>query len=161
MATHCESRDIARSPEWLFDIVADVERYPEFLPLISAAKIVKHHENAYETEQSLALGLMTYRFCSRTELDRPRSITVVSGDRSFRRFEIRWSFTPLAEDRCHVDFSLDCEARSLFLIPVIQVLIMPMATSMVSAFEARAHALAVAGCPETRQDNQGNAGNAE
>jgi len=161
MATHRESRDIARSPGWLFDIVADVERYPEFLPLIRAAKIVKRHENAYETEQSLALGLMTHRFNSRTVLDRPRAITVISEDRSFRHFEIRWSFSPLAEDHCHVDFTLDCEARSLFLIPVIQVLIMPMATSMVSAFEARAHALAVAGCPETRQDNQGNAGNAE
>ena len=144
MATHSESRTIAWSPEWLFDIVADVERYPEFLPLVRAAKIVKRHENAYETEQSLALGLLTHRFCTRTELDRPRSITVKSEDRYFCRFDIRWAFSPLGEDQCHVDFALDCATRSLFLGPVIQVLLMPMAVSMVPAFEARAQALAAA-----------------
>ncbi|MFZ4538584.1 type II toxin-antitoxin system RatA family toxin [Propionivibrio sp.] len=143
MATHHESRAIAQSPEWLFDIVADVERYPEFLPLVRAARIVKRYENAYETEQSLALGLLTHRFCTRTDLDRPRSITVVSGDRSFCRFDIRWTFLPLGADQCQVDFTLDCETRSLFLGPVIHVLVMPMAISMVSAFEARAHALAL------------------
>jgi len=141
MATHRECRAIARSPEILFDIVADVERYPEFLPLVSTAKIVSRHEDAYETEQSLALGLLTHRFRTRTEFERPRRITVVSQDRSFSRFNIRWDFSPLGDDRCQVDFSLDCETRLLLLKPVMQMLIMPMATSMVSAFEARANAL--------------------
>ena len=153
MATHRESRAIARPPEWLFDIVADVERYPEFLPLIHQARIVQRHEDAYETEQSLALGLMRHRFRTRTELDRPRAITVVSSDRSFCRFDIRWQFSPLADDHCHVDFTLDCETRSFFLMPIVQLLVLPMATSMVAAFEARAHALAGdAACPVTRQE---------
>lgn len=141
MASHRESRAIARSPELLFDIVADVERYPEFLPLIRDARIIRRHETAYETEQSLALGLMRHRFRTRTELDRPRAITVVSSDRSFCRFDIRWAFSPLGDQHCHVDFTLNCETRSIFLMPVIQLLILPMATSMVAAFEARSHAL--------------------
>ena len=142
MATHRESRAIALSPEWLFDVVADVERYPEFVPLMLDAKIVHRDDDAYETEQRLALGLLMHRFRTRTELDRPRQITVLSDDRSFCRFDIRWTFSPLADDHCHVDFALDCETRSLWLMPVIQLLILPMATTMVSAFEARAHALA-------------------
>ena len=142
MATHRESRAIALSPEWLFDVVADVERYPEFVPLMLDAKIVHRGDDAYETEQRLALGLLMHRFRTRTELDRPRRITVLSDDRSFCRFDIRWTFSPLADDHCHVDFALDCETRSLWLMPVIQLLILPMATTMVSAFEARAHALA-------------------
>ena len=141
MATHRESRAIARPAEEIFDIVADVERYPEFLPLIREARIFNRVEDKYETEQSLALGLLMHRFRTRTVLDRPRGITVVSADRSFCRFDIRWQFAPLGDDRCHVDFTLDCETNSFFL--------MPMAISMVAAFEARAHMLAGdAGRPE-------------
>ena len=142
MATHRESRAIALPVEWLFDVVADVERYPEFVPLMREARIVRQDHNAYETEQSLALGLLRHRFRTRTELARPNGISIVSQDRSFCRFDIRWNFAPLADDRCQVDFALDCELRSLFLMPVLQVLILPMAGSMVSAFERRAHLLA-------------------
>ena len=60
MANHRECRAIAQSPESLFDIVADVERYPEFLPLVSSARIVNRHENASETEQSLSLESPSY-----------------------------------------------------------------------------------------------------
>lgn len=133
---------IAQPAESLFDIVADVERYPEFLPLVSAARIVTRHGNTYETEQSLALGLLTHRFRTRTELDRPHTITVLSEDRSFSRFDIRWEFSPVDDTHCQVAFSLDCEVRMLLLKPVIQMLIMPMATTMVFAFERRAEKLA-------------------
>ena len=47
----------------------------------------------------------------------------------------------IRDRHCHVDFTLNCETRSIFLMPVIQLLILPMATSMVTAFEARSHAL--------------------
>ena len=153
MATHRESRAIARPPEQIFDIVADVERYPEFLPLIREARIFRRDEDVYETEQTLALGLLTHRFRTRTELVRPHGITVVSDDQAFCRFDIRWQFAPLDDDSCHVEFTLDCESRSFFLMPVIQLLVLPMATSMVDSFEARVHALAVgAGRPETPQE---------
>jgi coenzyme Q-binding protein COQ10 len=142
MASHRESRSIALPPEWLFDIVADVERYPEFLPLMREARIVGRHQDTYQTEQSLALGMLMHRFRTQTELVRPHAITVISDDRSFCRFDIHWAFSPLGDDQCHVDFALDCATRSLFLRPVIDMLVLPMATSMVAAFEARAHALA-------------------
>ncbi|MBP6708869.1 MAG: type II toxin-antitoxin system RatA family toxin [Candidatus Accumulibacter sp.] len=142
MATHRESRSIALAAESLFDIVADVERYPEFVPLMREARIVRRHGDVYETEQSLELGLLRHRFRTRTELSRPHGITIVSSDRSFCRFDIRWAFSALGERHCHVEFALDCAARSLFLIPVIEMLVLPMASSMVSAFETRAHALA-------------------
>ena len=154
MATHRESRAIARPAEEIFDIVADVERYSEFVPLIREARIFNRVEDTYETEQSLALGLLTHRFRTRTELVRPHGITVVSADRSFCRFDIRWQFAPLGEEHCHVDFTLDCEANSFFLIPMIELLVLPMAVSMVAAFEARAHALAVAAArPEPRDES--------
>jgi coenzyme Q-binding protein COQ10 len=142
MATHRESRAIAVAAECLFDVVADVESYPKFVPLITDAKIVRRQDAAYETEQSLALGLLLHRFRTRTELHRPHKISVRSNDRSFAHFDIHWAFTSLGDDCCHVDFALDCETRSFLLMPVIQLMVVPMAAGMVSAFEARAHALA-------------------
>ncbi|HPT50057.1 MAG TPA: type II toxin-antitoxin system RatA family toxin [Accumulibacter sp.] len=145
MPRHSESRTIAQPAERLFDIVADVERYPDFLPLMREAKIVHRGDDVYETEQALALGLLVHRFRTRTLLDRPRGITVVSSDPLFRRFDLRWVFSPLADDRCQVDFAIDCEASSFFLLPFVQMVVLPMAGQMVAAFEARALATERAG----------------
>lgn len=142
MPRHCESRTIAQPAERLFDIVADVERYPDFLPLMREAKIIHRNDNVYETEQALALGLLVHRFRTRTLLDRPHGISVVSSDPLFRRFDLRWAFSPLADDCCQVDFAVDCEAASFFLLPFVQMVVLSMAGQMVAAFEARAHALA-------------------
>lgn len=136
-----ESRLIEIPGERLFDLVADVERYPEFLPLMRQAVIVARSENAYETQQTLAVGLLAHRFRTRTELDRPRAIRVTSTDRAFSRFEILWSFAPTPDGRCQVEFSLDYAVRSLWLRPLGDMLITPMAMTMVDAFVSRARKL--------------------
>lgn len=136
-----ESRVMAVSGERMFDLVADVERYPEFLPLMQKALIVRRYSNAYETQQTLALGLLIYRFRTRTELNRPHSIRVTSTDWAFRRFEIGWSFTPTSEGQCRVDFVLDCAIRALWLNPFGDVLIGQMGLKMIDAFVTRARQL--------------------
>ncbi|MGB4876188.1 MAG: type II toxin-antitoxin system RatA family toxin [Candidatus Competibacter sp.] len=144
-ASHHESRVVAVSPERMFDLVTDVERYPEFVPLIRSAKIINCQASYYETEQVMALGLLRHRFRTRTELERPKTITVTSTDPSFRRFEIRWSFEPTPEGFCHTEFSLNCEVRSLLLKPLGEALMTQMAATMVNAFAARARELDAAG----------------
>ena len=94
--SHRESREIAVSTERMFNLVADVERYPEFVPLLREATIVGRFDSGYETEQTLALGPLAHRFRSRTQLDRPRSVVVTSEDRSFCLLDIRWFFTPMS-----------------------------------------------------------------
>lgn len=142
MASHRESRIVALPPESLFDVVADVESYPDFVPLMRDARIVRRDASGYETVQTLALGLFAHRFQTRTELVRPKQISVVSSDRSFCRFDIRWTFVPHGEDHCRVDFAFNCLARSLFLIPFVETMMLPMAATMVGAFESQAHRLA-------------------
>lgn len=138
MPSHRQSRLIAQPAERLFDIVADVERYPDFLPLVRQAKIIQRQENSYQTEQTLMLGLMVQRFRSQTTLERPHRIHVVSNDPPFRRFVVDWTFTTVDATHCRVDFALNCEASSLMLIPFVQMVIVPLAATMVAAFEARA-----------------------
>ncbi len=140
-ASHHESRLVAIAPERMFDLVADVEHYPEFLPLMREARVVHRTADAYETEQVLALGLLAYRFRSRTVLNPPHSITVTSADRSFRRFDICWSFAPAPEGGCRIAFSLDCEFRSPWLKPLGDVWAAQMALTTVNAFVMRAHTL--------------------
>ena len=82
------------------------------------------------------------RFRTRTELDMPRSIVVTSADRAFRRFDIRWSFTPTSEGCCRIDFALDCEVRSIWLKPLGDVLMTQMASTMINAFVMRARKMA-------------------
>ncbi|MEF8769652.1 hypothetical protein [Candidatus Accumulibacter contiguus] len=83
-----------------------------------------------------------HRFRTRTELDRPSSIAIVSDDRSFCRFDVRWAFAPLATITATSTSRSTARPARLFLRPVVEMLILPMAASMVTAFEARAHALA-------------------
>lgn len=136
-----ESRVITIAEERMFDLVADVERYPEFLPLMRKAQIIRRDSSAYETQQTMALGLLIYRFRTRTELIRPHSICVTSADWAFRRFEIRWSFAPTPEGYCRVDFVLDCEIRALWLNPLGDVLVTQMGLTMIEAFVTRARKL--------------------
>lgn len=138
---HRESRVVAVSTEQMFDLVADVERYPEFLPLMREARIVSRHASGYETEQVLMLGLLAYRFRTRTELAPPHAIAVTSADRHFRYFDIRWSLAPATEGGCRIDFALDCEIRSLWFKPLGDVLVAQMALTTVNAFAARARRL--------------------
>jgi len=129
------------APQRMFDLVADVERYPEFLPLMREARIVHRAADGYETEQVLALGLLAYRFRTHTVLNPPHSILVTSADRGFRRFDIHWSFTPVPEGGCRIAFTLDCEIRSIWLKPLGDVWAARMASTTVNAFIQRAHAL--------------------
>jgi len=140
-ASHYENRVVAIAPERMFDLIADVERYPEFLPLMREARIVHRTADAYETEQVLALGLLAYRFRSRTVLNPPHSITVTSTDRGFRHFDICWSLAPAPEGGCHVTVALDCEFRSPWLKPLGDIWAAQMALTTVNAFAMRAYAL--------------------
>lgn len=146
--SHRESRVVPIAAERLFDLVADVERYPEFIPLMQEARIIERHDRGYETEQVLALGLLQRRFRTRTELDPPRSMTVTSVDRIFRRFDIRWTFAPTPEGHCRIDFALDCEVRSIWFKPISEVLVRQMALMMVNAFVQRARNIALAPPPD-------------
>lgn len=138
--SHRETRVVATSVERMFDLVADVERYPEFVPLIRRAAVVQRCARGYETDQVLAVGLWVYRFRTRTELDSPRSIIVTTADGTFQPLMIRWSFTPTPEGHCQVDFALDCTMRWFWLQPLGEALVAQMATTMVHAFVARAEA---------------------
>jgi Polyketide cyclase / dehydrase and lipid transport len=85
-------------PEQLFDLAADVERYPEFQRWWIAARIRKWEGDSYYTDQVLGFGPIRVRFGSKTVLHRPERIDVTSDEPPFRRFALSWIFEPLPGD---------------------------------------------------------------
>ena len=137
MTTHTESRVLRAPQAHIFDLVADVESYPDFLPMWSSARILSRDGDAYTTVQELGVGPIREMFRTRTVLVRPVVIDVTSIDGLFRNFLIHWSFDPIGGG-CRVSIALTWEVRSRVLQRAIDLLLPETAEKMVDAFERRA-----------------------
>ncbi len=141
MTTHAEKRVLPYTPRQLFDLVADIERYPEFLPWCLAAR-VRARDGALVTAD-LVIGFKIFRegFTSRVILDPAgRRIDVSYHEGPFKYLNNHWVF----EDHpagCTIDFYVDFEVRSRLLQKLIGPLFEEAVRRMVAAFEARAGAL--------------------
>jgi coenzyme Q-binding protein COQ10 len=141
MPSHRETRTLPYTPEQVFDLVADVERYPEFLPWCVGARVRERSESTILADLMIGFKMIRERYTSRVVLDRPNRIDVEYGHEGpFRHLENQWAFKP-APGGCEVEFFLDFEFKSRMLQRLIGVLFQEAVRRMVSAFEARARAL--------------------
>jgi coenzyme Q-binding protein COQ10 len=141
MATHAERRKLPYSAEQLFDLVADVERYPEFLPWCVGARIRERRDNVIVADLLIGFRMIRERFTSKVVLDRPRRIDVAYSEGPFKYLDNHWIFLPQEDGGCIIDFHVDFEFRSRMLQKIIEVLFNEAVRRMVSAFEARARKL--------------------
>ena len=141
MPTHAEHRLLPYTPEQLFDLVADVERYPEFLPWCLAARVRSRQGNTITADLLIGFKMVRERFTSRVVLDRPRHIDVSYEEGPFRYLNNHWDFIPQPGGQCRIDFYVDFEFRSRVLQKIIGVLFNEAVKRMVAAFEARARQL--------------------
>ncbi len=123
MTAHSESQIVPYAPDLMFQIVADVEKYPEFLPWISVLHITsrEHVEGIDVLTARMTVGFRNFResYTSRVVLDRAgRTIDVVQTEGPFRQLENHWRFTPEGE-QCKVDFSIVFELRN----PVLNMIV--------------------------------------
>jgi coenzyme Q-binding protein COQ10 len=138
MPTHAEKRVLPYTPTQLFDLVADIERYPEFLPWCKAARIRRREGNFLVGDLVIGFRMVKERFTSQVTLDRPRCIDVSYTHGPLRYLNNHWIFQP-HPDGCLIDFYIDFEFRSKTLQKLIGVLFNEAVQRMVKAFEARAH----------------------
>ena len=125
-------------PEQLFELVADVGRYPEFLPWCVACRVRKREADSITADLVIGFKMLRERFTSKVRLDRPGGkihVTYIEGP--FRYLNNHWVFEPHPEG-CLVDFYVDFEFRSRLLQKMFQPLFHEAVRRMVSAFEARA-----------------------
>ncbi len=137
------SRLLPFTCEQLFDLAADVERYPEFLPGWISARVVTREDNVLHVEQVLGIGPVRLRFDSRTVLHRPERIDVTSSDRPFRHYRLTWLFAPGSVVFCNLSVTVDLELQSGLLQHVVNQVLPVSIEGAISAFEARANRLYV------------------
>src|SRR6185437_11875909 len=130
--THAEQRILPYTAEQLFDLVADVERYPEFLPWCVGERVV--------ADLLIGFRMFRERFTSKVTLNRPRRIDVAYSEGPFRYLSNHWIFEPV-EGGCRIDFFVDFEFRSRVLQTLIGALFNEAVRRMVAAFESRARQL--------------------
>jgi coenzyme Q-binding protein COQ10 len=127
--------------EQLFNLAADVELYPEYLPWWMAARIRRREANSYYTEQVLGLGPIRVSFGSRTVLQPPTRIDVTSEDFPFRQFKLSWDFVSVSGTGCRVILIAEFELRALPLQLIVNRALPGATAEVIAAFEARAHGL--------------------
>jgi coenzyme Q-binding protein COQ10 len=142
MPTHAEKRELPYRPEQLFDLVADIERYPEFLPWCVGARVRSREGDLVVADLVIGFKMVRERFTSRVKLDRPNlRIDVAYTEGPFRYLNNHWIFEPLPNGRCRIDFYVDFEFRSSILQRIIGALFNEAVRRMVHAFETRARKL--------------------
>lgn len=156
MPSHSDRHLLPYSPSQLFALVADIERYPQFLPWCRAARILSREGNAFLGELVISFRGLTESHVSRVTLNPPErnadgsgSIDVQMVRGPFDHLVNRWQFTP-AQGGTQVDFFLDFRFRSKLLEMLIGGLFEKASRKMTGAFRDRAAALygeAKAGLP--------------
>ena len=136
---------VGYTPRQMFDLVADVTKYPEFLPWCTAARMRRRESPTVEIDE-LAIGFGPFheKFVSRVALSSDDAtdlrIETTGVEGPFRHLVSHWTFRPDARGS-EVAFSLEFEFRSLILQKTMQMLFAEAVRRMVSAFEARARQL--------------------
>jgi coenzyme Q-binding protein COQ10 len=129
------------SRQQVFDLAADIEKYPQFLHGWMAARITQRDGNVWLVEQTMGLGPLQLKFTSKAVLDRPRRIDVTSTEEPFRQYSFSWQISELSTGGCHIGIAAQFEFRSMFLQVAANKLAPAMIADTLTSFERRAHAL--------------------
>ena len=144
MPTFSTKRRVRHSASDMFDLVADVEHYPEFVPMCSALKVRQRTPGGEGVEvivadMTVSFKLIRETFRSRVTLERPKlKILVEYLQGPFSRMQNHWSFVPAGEAACDVEFHIDYEFKSRMLGVLMGSMFDVAFRRFASAFEQRA-----------------------
>ncbi len=141
MPRHSETKHLPYTPEQLFDLVADVARYDEFLPWVVAVRIRSSSET--ETVADLVVGFNAFkeRFTSRVKKDRSRRIEVDYVEGPLKYLHNEWRFEPEPDGGTNLCFAVDFAFRSRIFEALAGQMFDRALRRMTGAFETRAAAL--------------------
>jgi len=140
MPQHKETRILPFRPEQLFDLVADIERYPEFLPWCKGARILKREGKTITADLIIGYKMFREKFTSIVTLERPRAISVAYQSGPLAHLKNEWDFLP-AKDGCVLSFHVDFDFHSKLLGATMGLFFDKALSRMAAAFEERAREL--------------------
>ncbi len=140
MPTHAEQKLLPYTPQQLFDLVADVDRYNEFLPWCVASRVNSRKDNVIHADLVIGFKMFREKFTSEVTLNSPDRIDVKYAHGPFKYLNNHWLFNP-EQGGAHttIDFYVDFEFRSRILQGLIGAVFNEAVHRMVHAFEKRAH----------------------
>jgi coenzyme Q-binding protein COQ10 len=139
MSAYVERQHLPYDAPQLFDLVANVERYPQFMPWVIEARVRHRKDHQIAVEMTVGVGPLRKRFSTIATLDRPHRIDITSRDSMFDRFEQRWTFEPAPEGGTNVEYHVVFEFRSRSLQALMGASFSDQAIATMSAFKRRAH----------------------
>ena len=141
MPRHSETKHLPYTPEQLFDLVADVARYDEFLPWVVAVRVRSSSER--ETVADLVVGFNAFkeRFTSRVAKERPDRVCVDYIEGPLKYLHNEWRFERAADGGTELHFSVDFAFRSRLFETLAGAMFDRALRRMITAFEQRAAAL--------------------
>ena len=144
MPTHAEKKRLPYTPAEMFDLVADIETYPEFLPWCVGTRIRSRDGNLVVADMIIGYKMFRESFTSRVTLSKPDRIDVEYSDGPFKYLHNHWIFEPDGpgndQGTC-IDFFVDFEFKSRILQAMIGVVFGEAVRIMVNAFERRAEVI--------------------
>ncbi|MGB0661780.1 MAG: type II toxin-antitoxin system RatA family toxin [Mangrovicoccus sp.] len=148
MPTHAEKRTLPYTAQQMYDLVADVKSYPQFLPWCAAARIrstrPKGETEVMEADLVISFKVFREKFGSRVTLWPKGEEPIIDTeyiDGPFKYMKSRWQFSDMEQGGCQIDFFVDFEFKNRVLQGVIGVVFNEAMQRIVKAFEDRAHAI--------------------
>ena len=138
MPKHFETRVLPYSSEEIFDLVSDIESYPEFLPWCIGTRILKQEKNIIYADLIVGFKLVREVYTSKVILQRPNAIDVKYEKGPFKHLINNWKIKEIGSG-CEVKFFIDFEFKSRFLRGLMGVFFGEAVNRMVTAFENRAN----------------------
>jgi coenzyme Q-binding protein COQ10 len=143
--SHSAQKVVHFSPEKVFDVVADVNSYKEFLPFCMDSTITSvNRESAFEADLTVGFGVLSGSYSSIVKLKRPHSIVIKAVRSSLFEFlESHWQFDGVSthQEMCKVSFQINLKAASFFHTQTLSKIFPEIANKQLIAFEKRCMAL--------------------
>lgn len=133
-----ETRRLPYSCEQMFDLVADVARYDEFLPWVVATRVRSDSETEMVADMLVGFKAIREKFTSRVDKVRPERLEVHYLDGPLRDLDNSWSFRPTEDGGCEIDFSVEFTFRNAMFEAIAGQYFDRAFRKMVEAFERRA-----------------------
>ena len=133
-----EQRRLPYSAEQIFDLVADVGSYADFLPWVVATRIRSDNETEMVADMVVGFKSLREKFTSRVEKGRPRMIKVHYIDGPMRNLDNVWHITPVSDAECDVDFCVDFTFRNKMFEALAGQYVDRAFRKLMGAFEDRA-----------------------
>lgn len=133
-----ETRRLPYSAEQMYDLVADVGRYQEFLPWVVATRVKSDSEHEMIADMLVGFKALREKFTSRVEKERPRQIRVHYVDGPMRDLDNVWTFYPVSDTACEIEFDVKFTFRNPLFEKLAGQYFDKAFRKMVAAFETRA-----------------------